>query len=55
MVKFYSKGALSPQHNNGECAFSRHLTCDKRCIMGEILVHNSVSKIYNRQFNNASN
>ena len=55
MVKFYSEGALSPQHNNGESAFSRHLTCDKRSIMGEILVHNSVSKIYNRQFNNASN
>ena len=55
MVKFYSEGALSPQHNNGESAFSRHLTCDKRSIMGEILVHNSVSKIYNRQFNNTSN
>ena len=52
LVKIYSEGFLSLQHTDGQNAYSRHLSCSERSKMGEILVNNSVSKIYNKQFNN---
>ena len=55
LVKIYSEGFLSPQHTDGQNAYSRHLSCSERSKMGEILVNNSVSKIYNKQFNNSNN
>ena len=55
IVKFYSEGYLSLQHTDGQSAYSRHLSCCERTKMGELLVNNSVSQIYNKQFNNSSN
>ena len=55
LVKIYSEGFLSLQHTDGQNAYSRHLSCSERSKMGEILVNNSVSKIFNKQFNNSNN
>ena len=54
-VKIYSEGYLSLQHTDGQSAYSRHLSRSERSKMGELLVNNSVSQIYNKQFNNSSN
>ena len=55
IVKFYSEGYMSLQHRDGQSAYSRNLSCSERNKMGELLENNSVSKIYNKQFNNSSN
>ena len=53
VVKFYSEGSLSLQHTDGTSAYSRHLSCSERSKMGGLLVNNSVSKIFNKQFNDS--
>ena len=51
VIKFESEGYILPQHTSGENIHNRHLTCNDRSTIGEISLHNSITKVYNRQFN----
>ena len=55
IVKFNCEGILSPQHISGTTVHSRHLSYNERIVIGESLLHNSVSKVYHKQFNNSEN
>ena len=55
IVKFNCEGILSPQHISGTAVHSRHLSYNERIVIGESLLHNSVSKVYHKQFNNSEN
>ena len=55
VVKFYSEGSLSLQHTDGTSAHSRHLSGSERSKMAGLLANSSVSKVFNKQFNNSNN
>ena len=53
-IKFYSEGYLPFQYTHKQSAYSCHLFCSECGKWSNLLVSNSVSKIYNKQLNNSS-
>ena len=53
VVKISSEGYVTSQHTSGVHVHSRQSSSNDRTVMGEMLLHKSVCKIYNKQFNNA--
>ena len=54
-VHYHSDGNFSLEHEDNKTTHARHITSNERENMGQLLMHNSVSNVFYRQFKNEKN